>query len=101
MVQQRQAVSCRRRQSAENCLVREQSSLLRGVLILVAAVSCTHVTPPPAVWSPNVDAETYRNPIIFADYSDPDVVRVGDDFYMTASSFTSFPGLPILHSRDL
>ena len=44
---------------------------------------------------------TYTNPIIFADYSDPDVIRVGDDFYMTASSFNCAPGLPILHSRDL
>ena len=44
---------------------------------------------------------TYRNPILFADYSDPDVVAVGDDFYMTASSFNCIPGLPILHSKDL
>jgi beta-xylosidase len=44
---------------------------------------------------------TYNNPIIDADYSDPDVIRVGDDFYLTASSFNSIPGLPILHSRDL
>lgn len=44
---------------------------------------------------------TYRNPVIFADYSDPDVVRVGDDFYLVASSFNAAPGLPILHSRDL
>ena len=83
-------------------MAREQSSRLLDVVILaIAVVSCARSAPAPAVWSPNVDAETYRNPIIFADYSDPDVVRVGDDFYMTASSFTSFPGLPILHSRDL
>ena len=44
---------------------------------------------------------TYTNPIIDADYSDPDVIRVGDDFYLTASSFNSVPGLPILHSKDL
>ena len=44
---------------------------------------------------------SYKNPIIDADYSDPDVIRVGDDFYLTASSFNSVPGLPILHSRDL
>ena len=44
---------------------------------------------------------TYRNPIIHADYSDPDVVRVGEDYYMTASSFNAAPGLPILHSKDL
>jgi beta-xylosidase len=45
--------------------------------------------------------DTYTNPIIDADYSDPDVIRVGDDFYLTASSFNSVPGLPILHSKDL
>lgn len=44
---------------------------------------------------------TYTNPIIHADYSDPDVIRVGDDFYLTASSFNCVPGLPILHSKDL
>ena len=43
----------------------------------------------------------YRNPVLNADYSDPDVCRVGDDYYMTASSFNCVPGLPILHSKDL
>jgi len=43
----------------------------------------------------------YRNPVIHADYSDPDVIRVGLDYYLTASSFHCFPGLPILHSRNL
>ena len=43
----------------------------------------------------------YQNPVIHADYSDPDVCRVGEDYWMTASSFNCFPGLPILHSRDL
>lgn len=52
-------------------------------------------------WNPNVGDDSYKNPIIFADYSDPDVIRVGDDFYMTASSFNCFPALPILHSNDL
>ncbi|MEU8577950.1 glycoside hydrolase family 43 protein [Streptomyces asoensis] len=45
--------------------------------------------------------ETYTNPVLNADWSDPDVVRVGDDFYLTASSFGRAPGLPLLHSRDL
>ena len=43
----------------------------------------------------------YQNPVLHADYSDPDVCRVGEDYWMTASSFNFFPGLPILHSRDL
>lgn len=53
------------------------------------------------VWNPNNADGTYQNPIIFADYSDPDLCRVGNDYYMTASSFTNQPGLPILHSTDL
>jgi len=48
-----------------------------------------------------VAQERYVNPVLHMDYSDPDVCRVGDDYYMTASSFNCFPGLPILHSRDL
>ncbi|KAF2333902.1 glycoside hydrolase 43 family protein [Flavobacterium nitrogenifigens] len=53
------------------------------------------------VWTPDNGDGTYTNPVIHADYSDPDVVRVGDDYYMTASSFNCIPGLPILHSKDL
>lgn len=53
------------------------------------------------VWVPDLGNGTYRNPILHADYSDPDVIRVGADFYLVASSFAHMPGLPILHSRDL
>ena len=52
-------------------------------------------------WIADLGDGTFKNPILYADYSDPDVIRVGDDFYMTASSFTYVPGLPILHSKDL
>lgn len=45
--------------------------------------------------------EYYQNPILHADYSDPDVIRVGEKYYMTASSFNCIPGLPILESNDL
>lgn len=53
------------------------------------------------VWFPNQSDEKYINPIIYADYSDPDVIRVDDDFFMVASSFNCMPGIPILHSKDL
>jgi len=52
-------------------------------------------------WVPDLGNWYYKNPVIYADYSDPDVIRVGDDFYLTASSFDQVPGLPILHSKDL
>ena len=55
------------------------------------------------VWSPDNGDGTYTNPVINADYSDPDVCvgPSGEDYYMTASSFQCVPGLPILHSKDL
>src|SRR5436853_7199877 len=53
------------------------------------------------VWVADNGDGTYKNPILHADYSDPDAIRVGDDYYMTASSFNAAPGLPILRSKDL
>ncbi|HSQ75054.1 MAG TPA: family 43 glycosylhydrolase, partial [Bacteroidota bacterium] len=82
--------------------------LLRNLLI----AACVSAAQSPAqnspsqdtgerLWVPDNGNGTYTNPVIHADYSDPDVVRVGDEYYMTSSSFSHFPGLPILHSRDL
>lgn len=53
------------------------------------------------LWNADLGNGEYSNPIIHADYSDPDVIRVDDTFYMTASSFNYMPGLPILISKDL
>ena len=53
------------------------------------------------VWVADKGNGTYKNPVIHADYSDPDAIRVGNDYYMISSSFTHIPGLPILHSKDL
>lgn len=47
------------------------------------------------------DRPTYRNPILYADYSDPDVVRHGKHYYLVASSFHFSPGIPVLESLDL
>ena len=54
-----------------------------------------------AIWDADNGDGTFNNPILHSDYSDPDVIRVGADFYMTASSFNCVPGLPVLYSRDL
>ncbi|GAB2530750.1 glycoside hydrolase family 43 protein [Spirosoma aerophilum] len=53
------------------------------------------------VWVSDQGNGTYKNPVLNADYSDPDVCRAGNDFYLVASSFDAIPGLPILHSNDL
>ena len=52
-------------------------------------------------WYADLGDGNYKNPILYTDYSDPDAIRVGDDYFMTASSFCNTPGLPILHSKDL
>ncbi len=68
-----------------------KKSILKISVLLVVLFAATNAT----------FAQTYTNPIIHVDYSDPDAIRVGDYYYMTASSFTSVPGLPILRSDDL
>ena len=74
-------------------------------LILLLVPVCVYLQQPKPfvsnVWVADNGDGTYKNPIINADYSDPDAIRVGDDYYMTASSFNAVPGLPILHSKDL
>ena len=53
------------------------------------------------IWCADLGNGFYRNPILYADYSDPDAIRVGDDYFMIASSFCNTPGVPLLHSKDL
>jgi beta-xylosidase len=65
---------------------------------LCAAATAQDVS---SVWVSDLGNGSYKNPVIYADYSDPDVCRAGDDFYMTSSSFNCIPGLQILHSKDL
>ncbi len=70
-------------------------------LCLMTALPATAQNYVSKVWVADKGDGTYRNPIIYADYSDPDACRVGDDYYMTASSFNCIPALQILHSKDL
>ena len=53
------------------------------------------------VWVADKANGTYQNPVLNADYSDPDAICIGDDYYLISSSFEDIPGIPILHSKDL
>ena len=75
-----------------------RQTLFTLLLIIPLTVSAQYKSD---VWCPDNGDGTYTNPVINADYSDPDVCVVGEDYYMTASSFQCVPGLPILHSKDL
>lgn len=70
---------------------------------LIAALAATALTSAAtaAPWTPDLGNGRYRNPILHADYSDPDAIRVGKRYYMTSSSFSNVPGLPLLESDDM
>ena len=53
------------------------------------------------MWIADNGDGTYSNPILYTDYSDPDAIRVGEDYFMVASSFCNTPAVPLLHSKDL
>ena len=53
------------------------------------------------MWIADQGDGTYTNPILYTDYSDPDAIRVGEDYFMIASSFCNTPAVPLLHSKDL
>lgn len=90
--------------------MRQKNTFLTKVLItlIFGVIGLTvWADPPPKLGtdthllsSDNGDG-TYTNPIINADYPDPDIIRVGEDYYMVSSSFVAMPGIPISHSKDL
>jgi len=78
--------------------------MIKKLLILLLVLLGIHMSVWSYVskaWVSDQGDGSFKNPILYADYSDPDVIRVGEDYYMTASSFNCVPGLPILHSKDL
>ncbi|KTT95771.1 family 43 glycosylhydrolase, partial [Sphingomonas sanguinis] len=52
-------------------------------------------------WQSDKGNGTYANPPLYADYPDPDIIRVGRDFYFITTTFANVPGLTIMTSRDL
>ena len=52
-------------------------------------------------WTADNGNGTFTNPIFYDEFSDPDLIRVGDDYYLTGTTMHAMPGLPVLHSRDL
>lgn len=79
---------------------------MKGLFFILSLSVCSMLHPAMAqyrseVWVSDEGNGMYRNPVLHADYSDPDVCVVGEDYFLTASSFNCTPGLPILHSKDL
>lgn len=73
----------------------------RALLLLIFIELIFNLNIDAQPWIADLGNGKYKNPVIYADYSDPDIIRHGDDFYMVASSFNCMPGIPVLHSKDL
>jgi len=72
-----------------------------SILFFLFSITMTTQNYVSKVWQADLGNGQYKNPVLYADYSDPDVCRAGNDYYMTASSFANMPGLPVLHSNDM
>src|SRR6476620_972752 len=68
--------------------------LCLGFFALVSLVSAE-------TWKADNGNGTFTNPLFYDEFSDPDLIRVGEDFYLTGTTMHAQPGLPVLHSRDL
>lgn len=71
------------------------------VVAWVVAGAATAKPPSHTTWMADNGNGTYTNPLFYDEFSDPDMIRVGNDYYLTGTTMHSMPGLPVLHSKDL
>lgn len=74
---------------------------LLSILLLALLACASAVAAPGSGWSADNGNGTYTNPLFYDEFSDPDLIRVGDWFYMTGTTMHAIPGLPLLRSPDL
>jgi xylan 1,4-beta-xylosidase len=71
------------------------------VLLIAIATVTTKADDKMKSWIFDIGNGTFTNPLFYEEFSDPDMIRVGEYFYLTGTTMHSMPGLPILCSRDL
>jgi beta-xylosidase len=76
-------------------------ALLGAAPRMIAQPTPRGVAQSPRTWTADNGNGTFSNPLFYDEFSDPDLIRVGDDFYLTGTTMHAMPGLPVLHSRDL
>jgi len=72
-----------------------------AAILTAASASAQDERPLRESWSADNGNGTYTNPLFYDEFSDPDMIRVGEDYYLTGTTMHSMPGLPVLHSKDL
>ena len=74
---------------------------MRLTLFLLTLVTCLCGHAQTKSWTADNGNGTFTNPLFYDEFSDPDILRVGDDFYLAGTTMHTVPGLVILHSKDL
>jgi beta-xylosidase len=77
-----------------------QSALI-AAFITVLLTAPAHAEPPVRTWTPDNGDGTFTNPLFYDEFSDPDLIRVNDWFYLTGTTMHAMPGLPLLRSKDM
>ncbi len=75
--------------------------LFSGIAMVCKAQKTAATLIPGSTWTADNGNGTFTNPLFYDEFSDPDLVRVNDDYYLTGTTMHAMPGLPILHSKDL
>src|ERR1044072_5513253 len=74
---------------------------MRFVAMTVFGLMLASLAAQAQTWTPDNNDGTFTNPLFYDEFSDPDLIRVGEDYYLTGTTMHSMPGLPVLHSKDL
>src|SRR5262249_37722312 len=80
---------------------RGMTGRMKGAVALSVLLAFGASAQTPKTWTADNGNGTFSNPLFYDEFSDPDLIRVGDDYYLTGTTMHAMPGLPVLHSRDL
>ena len=75
--------------------------MIMNRLILLIVCNLSLLTASAQSWTADNGNGTFTNPLFYDEFSDPDILRVGDDYYLAGTTMHAVPGLVILHSKDL
>src|SRR5262245_33458303 len=78
-----------------------RGTVVAGCVALLGIVATRAAAQQARTWTVDNGNGTFTNPIFYDEFSDPDLIRVGEDYYLTGTTMHAMPGLPVLHSRDL
>src|SRR5689334_6862799 len=79
----------------------DRRSITKTKILLSLGTVCLALTLPSHAWHADNGNGTFTNPLFYDEFSDPDLIRVGEDYYLTGTTMHAMPGLPVLHSKDL